>query len=110
MVLHLCPLRIYGCRGSPTSQRVVFEQLRRGVDMPLEECLRMEYRIANHLAHNPDSDFYEGVDAALIRKDGKPQWSPRSLKEVSPQVIERLFGPLPPNEELQFAPHTRTKL
>ncbi len=33
------------CRGSPTSQKVSFEQLRRGTSMDLGACLQMENRM-----------------------------------------------------------------
>ncbi len=32
---------------------------------------------------NAASDFYEGVQAALIRRSGAPRWDPASLKDVS---------------------------
>lgn len=44
---------------SPTSLKVTFEQLKRGADMSLADCLRMEYRMSqNFMSHD---DFYEGV-------------------------------------------------
>ena len=70
----------------------------------------MEYRISHRLSGNRSSDFYEGVDAALIRKDGCPRWHPPHLEEVSEEDIKSLFEPLEPHEELQFAIHGRTKL
>lgn len=36
---------VAACRGSPTSQKVTFEQLRRGATLDLGECLRMEMRM-----------------------------------------------------------------
>ena len=50
----------------------------------------------------PSSDFYEGVAAALIRKDGKPRWSPATLAEVSPELVESFFQPLTDVAELQL--------
>ena len=50
----------------------------------------------------PTSDFYEGVTAALIRKDGKPHWKPASLAEVTPEMVEAFFKPLTDVPELQL--------
>ena len=39
-------------------------------------------------------DFYEGVRALLIDKDNKPAWSPASLDQVTPEMIEAHFAPV----------------
>jgi enoyl-CoA hydratase len=43
-------------------------------------------------------DFYEGVRAAIIDKDGAPRWRPTSLGGVTPDQVERYFGALGPAE------------
>ncbi|KAL4440735.1 hypothetical protein ABPG77_000444 [Micractinium sp. CCAP 211/92] len=89
-------------KGSPTSQKVSFEQLRRGASMDLGDCLRMENRMVHRCVMNAASDFYEGVQAALIRRSGAPRWDPASLKDVRPEHVEAFFRPLPPESELQL--------
>ena len=44
------------------------------------------------------SDFYEGIRAALVDKDGKPKWSPSSLKEVTDDMVQSHFEHLGDNE------------
>lgn len=145
------PLTPTPCRGSPTSQKVSFEQLRRGAGMDLGECLQMENRMVrparwlprrqtprgpqrprratlraasgrrrqrlaptesrrgmlpvppakpafpacpaplqvHRCVMNTASDFYEGVQAALIRRSGDPRWEPASLKDVSRQCLSQ---------------------
>ena len=39
-----------------------------------------------------DPDFYEGVRAALIDKDGNPQWSPSSIEELDSIKIDSYFA------------------
>lgn len=97
------------CRGSPTSQRIVFKQLQEGRNLPLDECLRMEYRIVHHLVLNANSDFYSGVDAALISKTGSPVWNPSRLNDVTNEQVNTLFQHLPPHEELQLSLDTQAK-
>jgi 3-hydroxyisobutyryl-CoA hydrolase len=69
--------------------------------LPLDECLRMEYRIVYHLVLNVNSDFYSGVDAALISKTGSPVWKPSSIHDVTNEQVNALFCPLPPHKESQ---------
>ena len=61
------------------------------------EVMVMEMRIAARLvaAH----DFTEGVRAVILEKDNAPAWRPASLEEVTDQMLEAVFAPLPPGEE-----------
>jgi enoyl-CoA hydratase len=65
---------------SPTSLKLVFQELREGAARDLKQCLAMEYRLALRMlkAH----DFREGVRAALVDKDRAPKWQPSALAGV----------------------------
>jgi enoyl-CoA hydratase len=82
---------------SPTSLKVTFEQLRRGATLSFDNCMVMEYRMAQ-AAMRPGSDFYEGIRAVLIDKDHAPKWSPATLAEVSDELVQSYFAPLGKNE------------
>lgn len=73
--------------GSPISVKLAFEELRRGREKTLTECLQMEFCLVTNLIREPD--FYEGVRAALIDKDKNPKWSLASLSEVGD--LEKYF-------------------
>ncbi|MDD9909773.1 MAG: enoyl-CoA hydratase/isomerase family protein [Ahrensia sp.] len=77
---------------SPTSLKLAFEQLRRATHLPMVDCMRMEYRILRRVL--PQREFYEGIRAAIIDKDGAPQWQPASLSDVSAEMVVRYFLPL----------------
>jgi enoyl-CoA hydratase/carnithine racemase len=79
---------------SPTSLKVTLEGLRRGAEMAsIGDDLRMEFRMAQAFMR-PGTDFYEGIRAALIDKDGKPQWSPSTLAEVTDEMVQEYFRPI----------------
>ncbi|MFK3781726.1 enoyl-CoA hydratase/isomerase family protein [Agrobacterium sp. NPDC089420] len=79
---------------SPTSLEVTLRLLRLGAsDKRLEECLKREFAATQAVLKS--ADFYEGVRAAVIDKDRKPQWTPRSLAEVEPSVVSNYFVPHP---------------
>lgn len=84
---------------SPTSVKLTFAQLRRGKSLSLRDCMRLEWRICNHIAAG--HDFYEGVRAVIIDKDHRPNWQPATLEQVSEAEIEAYFSPVPEGE-LQF--------
>jgi len=81
---------------SPTSLAVALEQMRRGVDLSFEEAMRTEFRIVSRLCRG--HDFYEGVRATIIDKDGAPHWRPASLGDVAPADVAAHFAPLGPDE------------
>ena len=86
---------------SPLSLKVTLELLKRGALMPLERCLEMEYRVSQRMMMG--SDFYAGVNSALISKDRKPQWQHADVAQVTDDEVAAFFQPLEGQEELQLA-------
>jgi enoyl-CoA hydratase len=84
---------------SPTSLCIAFEQMRRGGALDFEEAMRTEFRIASRAVEG--HDFYEGVHAAIIDKDGAPNWRPPTLAEVREADVQRHFAPI--GRELEIA-------
>ncbi|EGC35152.1 hypothetical protein DICPUDRAFT_33863 [Dictyostelium purpureum] len=86
---------------SPTSLKVVFEQMNQGKKLPsLAKCLEMEFRISQHFLEKPD--FFEGVRALLVDKDKNPKWNPSSIDQVSDDLVKSYFAPLKSDQELKL--------
>ena len=85
---------------SPLSLKVTLEALRRGSRMPLADCLRMEYRISQHMMMG--DDFYAGVNSQLISKDRKPKWKHARLRDVQEREVQSYFAELEDQPELQL--------
>jgi hypothetical protein len=62
----------------------------------LEECLRQEYRFTYRSQEM--GEFLEGIRAAVIDKDKKPNWKPARLEDLDPARIESLLAPLGAHE------------
>ncbi|MEV0902406.1 enoyl-CoA hydratase/isomerase family protein [Actinoplanes sp. NPDC049802] len=78
---------------SPTSLVVTLRSLRSAARMSgLHEALDQEYRLSAALLRLPD--LAEGIRAQIIDKDRRPRWSPATLAEVSPAVVDACFAPL----------------
>ena len=85
---------------SPTSLKVTLEGLKRGAKAhTVAEALQMEYRIVMHMMKK-GSDFYEGIRAALVDKDGNPKWCPANLNDVTEEMVNGHFEEL--GDELKF--------
>ncbi|MDQ4086946.1 MAG: enoyl-CoA hydratase/isomerase family protein [Pseudomonadota bacterium] len=84
-------------RKSPTACKVSLRLLEKS--MALRDFageMGMEYALMAHVSAHPD--FAEGVRALLVDKDNKPVWRPATPEEVTEQMVERMFEPLPAAE------------
>jgi enoyl-CoA hydratase len=81
---------------SPTSLSLTLEQMRRGGTLSFAEAMKTEFRIVSRIFEG--RDFFEGVRAVLIDKDGDPQWQPADLGAIDKAAIERYFADLGPDE------------
>lgn len=76
---------------SPTALAVTFRQLAEGGGLGFDDALRREYRIATRML--AESDFFEGIRAAVVDKDRRPQWRPATLADVGADAVARYFAP-----------------
>jgi enoyl-CoA hydratase len=74
---------------SPTATKLAFRQIREGGKLGFDDCMRMEFRMVYRVIAG--HDFYEGVRATIIDKDGAPNWKPATLAEVSDADIDAYF-------------------
>ena len=77
---------------SPLSLKVTLRLIRAAQTMDLRQTLIVDYRLGCRFV--AAADFHEGVRAALIDKDGKPQWQPARLEDVTEEMVDAYFMPL----------------
>lgn len=93
---------------APLSLKVTHRHVREARARDLRQTLQIDYRLAcRFLAGH---DFYEGVRAQLVDKDGAPRWRPDRIEDVTEAMIEDYFAPmgaaelvLPTRQEMQQA-------
>ncbi|MGH1417728.1 MAG: enoyl-CoA hydratase/isomerase family protein [Hyphomicrobiaceae bacterium] len=84
-------------RNAPLAVAATFEAINAAKKFSsLEQCLALEYRFAHRAAAS--HDFYEGIRAAIIDKDKKPQWEPNTLEDVTPTMVDEVLAPLGEHE------------
>ncbi len=83
---------------SPQTCKVALRQLATSAQLPtFADNMVMEYRIASRVLTRPD--FAEGVRAVITDKTHDPKWDPATPPEVTEELIDSIFAPLPDNEE-----------
>lgn len=81
---------------SPLSLKVTLQSIREGRYQALDLCLAREYRMScNWISKQVSNDFSEGVRARLVDKDFAPKWDPPTLRDVSKDMVDCHFAPLP---------------
>lgn len=74
---------------SPLSQKIIFEQVKRGKTKTLEEVFTMEYRLSQNFMSS--KEFFEGVRSNLIDKDKNPTWEYKNVFEVPDEIVQKYF-------------------
>jgi len=82
------------CQKSPTSLKITYQALKNAADLDFDACMEMEYALTRHVLQG--SDFFEGIRAVVIDRDQKPQWKPRTLREVTARMVAGYFAPMSP--------------
>lgn len=81
----------------PTSAKVALRQFAESADKAdFAEEMALEYRLAARMIMRPD--FAEGVRAVLVDKDNAPQWDPAAPEQVTMEMLDAIFAPLPDGE------------
>lgn len=85
---------------SPQTCKVALRQLAESEKLDdFGDNMRMEYRIGSRVLTLPD--FAEGVRAVIVDKDNAPAWNPATPEEMTAEMLDAIFAPLPDNEEWQ---------
>ena len=83
---------------SPQTCKVALRQLSESLGFSdFADNMVMEYRIASRVLTRPD--FAEGVRAVIVDKDNAPKWNPATPEEVTDELLDSIFAPLPADEE-----------
>ncbi len=93
---------------SPTACKVSLRLLDEAAGMrDFAGEMGMEYALMAHVSHHPD--FAEGVRALLVDKDNAPRWRPAKPEEVTEEMLDALFQPLPADEAWSPLPLVRNQ-
>ena len=91
---------------SPLSCKVSLRLLAEGSNRAsFADEMKAEYALAGRIVRT--HDFREGVRALLIDKTGDPQWDPATPGEVTEEMLDVLFAPLPDTEAWTPFPETQ---
>ena len=83
---------------SPQACKVSLRLLGEGAHMAsFADEMRQEYAVASRVVRR--HDFQEGVRAVLVDKDNQPNWDPAAPKEVTDEILDEIFAPMPDGEE-----------
>jgi hypothetical protein len=72
---------------------ITFESMRRAMGRDLAAVLNTDLILSQSCLAG--GEFYEGIRAAVIDKDRKPNWSPAKIGDLNQDAIDQYF--IPPN-------------
>lgn len=80
---------------SPLLMCVTMELLKRGAQLDVAGCLRLERNLVRRNFEH--GEVLEGVRALVVDKDNAPRWSPPSIGEVTDAMVAAFFAPAWPD-------------
>lgn len=83
-------------KSSPISLAITDRHIRNALTLDIRQTLIEDYRLAIRCFEG--TDFAEGVRALLRDKDGAPSWSPAQFEDITTDMVEKYFAPLPDGE------------
>jgi len=93
---------------SPLSCKVSLRLLAEGASRAsFADEMQAEYALAGRVVRT--HDFREGVRALLIDKTGDPLWDPATPEEVTDEMLDVLFAPLPETKAWTPFPETENE-
>lgn len=75
--------------GSPLAIHMIYKQLQNSLHLSLKEVFESELGLSVQCCRH--REFPEGVRALLVDKDGKPDWTFKSVSDVDPAILDELF-------------------
>lgn len=85
---------LHGLRScSPVSLAITHRHIQNALRFDIRQTLIEDYRLGVRCLEN--HDFHEGVRALLRDKDGKPNWTPARFEDLTADLLESYFAPLP---------------
>ncbi|KAJ9147700.1 hypothetical protein P3X46_029827 [Hevea brasiliensis] len=83
----------------PLSLKISFRSIQEGRYQALSQCLAREYRMTvKAISRQISGDLCEGIRSRLVDKCFAPKWDPPCLEQVSQDMVNAYFSPLPTNE------------
>ena len=80
----------------PTTSKVALRQFATS-RADFAEAMALEYSLAARMIMR--TDFAEGVRAVLVDKDNATRWNPAAPEDVTEEMLDAIFAPLPAGEE-----------
>ena len=76
---------------SPLMTCVTLELLKRGADLSVADCLRLERTLVRRCFEH--REILEGVRALVVDKDNAPRWEPTQVADVTRELVAAFFEP-----------------
>ena len=80
-------------KASPMCLAIIFKTHVLAQRMTMHDAMQMEFKLCYSFQHDLNSDFYEGIRAAVLDKDKRPIFRHKRVQDVTQHEIEEYFNP-----------------
>lgn len=86
-------------RMSPLSLKLTYRHVQKSQGLSLKDSLKLDYRVAQNLLQERDSDYFTGIKARIFDRV-EPKWKYSTIADVSSDLVESFFEVPAKGEEL----------